>query len=228
MINRYVCFVANLVTGLFFVTMLAACIMGVGNKGAIYDPLVSYWQEISLAEVRGSVLDEGGYVKAVRQKQGAGQHLLSQAFLLQNGSMIYEEQGYARHGAFPSPAEQIVRRYSKHSEIVSRKVSILEDDVERKTSSGSDIYFTDINSQSLSCFLIFRYSADSDVGLDVADEDAHYYQAITGSFCAMPGHDGKENLQSEMISFVENVFFDDGDFVRKQITPIPAHRDNEG
>lgn len=182
----------------------------------MHDAMVSYWHEIAPAESRVSIVDKGGYIQARREKYDVKRNLFSQAFLLRNGSMVFEEQAYAQQGLFPSPAEQIVRRYSKHNEILSQKLHIHEDDVVKKANEGGDIYYTNVQSQSLSCYLFFRYSADSDVGPGITALDAHYYQAVTGSFCA-PLDGGREELEDEMLDFVADIFFDDGDFTRKQI-----------
>ncbi len=217
MIVNSFCFIKKTAILLFVLTMVCACQSFSIKSVGMHDSMVSYWQEIVPAESRVSVVDKGDYIKARREKHDVKRNLFSQAFLLRNGSMIFEEQAYAQHGAFLSPAEQIVRRYSKHNEILSRKLRIQEEDVVKKTSEGGDIYYTYVQSQSLSCYLFFRYSADSDVGPGVADVDAHYYQAVTGSFCAPPGGVEKEELEVEMLDFVSDIYFDDGDFTRKQI-----------
>jgi hypothetical protein len=179
---------------------------------------ISMWEEISPAESKVSIAVEMGYVKAQRAKYDPYKNLYSQAFLLSNGSMVYEQQSDVPKGAVLTPAEQIVQRYNKHNEIIAGSISIEEEDIVRKPTEQGDIYYTYLESSDFKCYVFFRYSEDSWLysSYDEGEGQSHY-QAITGSFCGNPATANPLTLEGEMLQFIANVRFDNGDYTRRQI-----------
>ncbi|MFH1216456.1 MAG: hypothetical protein V1706_08140 [Pseudomonadota bacterium] len=176
------------------------------------------WQEISPAESRVSIVVERGDVKARRAKYDPYKNLYSQAFLLSNGSMVYEEQTDVPSGAVLTPTEQIVQRYNKHNEIIAGRIGIDEKDIVRKPTEQGDIYYTYLESPDFKCYVFFRYSEDSRLypSYDKGAGKSHY-QAITGSFCGNPATADPLVLEGEMLQFMANVRFDNGDYTRREI-----------
>jgi hypothetical protein len=184
------------------------------RKGA----LVSMWEEISPAESRVSILEEEAYVKARRAKYDPRKNLYSQAFLLANGSMIYETRTDVPRWAVLTPEKQIVQRYNKHNELIAGKVSIAEKDIVRKQTDQGDIYYAYLKSTGIKCYVYFRYSEDSRLSADADDGSGKgHYQAITGSFCGDTATADPSILEGEMLQFIANVRFDNGDYTRREI-----------
>ncbi len=177
---------------------------------------ISFWEDISPAESKVSIMVERGNVKARRAKYDPYKNLYSQAFLLSNGSMVYEEQTDVPSRAILTPTEQIVRRYNQHNEILSNKITINEEDVVKKSSNDGDIYYTYIQAPELKCYVFFRYSEESKLKSGQSRK-LNSYQAITGSFCGNPETANPETLEVEMLDFLETVKFDNGDSARKEI-----------
>ena len=179
---------------------------------------ISMWEEISPAESRVSILGESGYVKARRAKYDPHKNLYSQAFLLANGSMVYEEQTEVPKGAVLTPTEQIVKRYNKHNEVIAGRIRIAEKDIIRKQTKEGDVYYAYVESPDFRCNVFFRYSEDSRLytGAEDGAKKSHY-QAITGSFCGNPATADPLSLEGEMLRFVGNVRFDNGDYTRREI-----------
>ena len=179
---------------------------------------ISMWEEISPAESRVSILGETGYVKARRAKYDPYKNLYSQAFLLANGSMVYEEQTDVPRRALLTPTEQIVQRYNKHNEVVAGRVSIDEKDIVRKQTEQGDIYYAYLASPDFKCYVFFRYSEDSRLNTGSNDgAGKSHYQAITGSFCGNPATADPSALEGELQQFIANVRFDNGDYTRREI-----------
>jgi hypothetical protein len=179
---------------------------------------ISMWEEISPAESKVSIMVERGYVKARRAKYNPYRNLYSQAFLLANGSMVYEQQSDVPKDAVLTPTEQIVQRYNKHNELIAGRINIAEEDIVKKTTEQGDIYYTYLESPDFKCYVFFRYSDDSQLSASYAeDEEGNHYQAITGSFCGNAATADAATLEGEMLQFITSVRFDNGDHTRRQI-----------
>ena len=180
---------------------------------------ISMWEEISPAESKVSIVVERGYVKALRAKYDPYKNLYTQAFLLANGSMVYEQQSdVPKRAAVLTPTEQIIQRYNKHNELIAGRINIKEEDIVHKPTEQGDIYYTYLESPDFKCYVFFRYSEDSQLSSSYDEnEGKSHYQAITGSFCGNPATADPLTLKEEMLQFIANVRFDNGDYTRQQI-----------
>ena len=186
----------------------------VKTRGGSYH--IARWENIPPAYSKISIISEKDVVKARRAKEDLGRGKLSQAFLLSNGSMIYEKHNNVSKSAVLSPAEQIMKRYNRHPKIVSNGITIQEQDIKKVKYNDGDAYYTLVQSPTLKCYLFFRYSEDTNLDPGPSWVTPHY-QAITGSYCGDPKSANVEALQTNMLSFLANVRFDNGEYTRKQI-----------
>jgi hypothetical protein len=145
------------------------------------------WENIPAAEAKISIVDEGDAVLARREKKEERRSLLSQAFLLKNGSLLYEKRdNISPEAKVYNPAREIVNRYGAHPELLSQGLTLQEDKIVAAPALPGDFSYALTESAKKKCVVFFGYSPDSVVKTETA-EPVRHYQALSGTICAAPG-----------------------------------------
>ena len=258
------------------------------------------WENIPAADSRISVIDGEEFIKVRREKDESHRGILTQAYQLTNGSILYEKRDDVIPDAKVSPEESIVIRYGENFSLMTKGFNLENIKAESvKTFDDTGIYYSVIESPNKRCTVYFKYadakpakigsssvnaknrkdeavtaildeSATSsenallekeqvvvideipdieENSLDVSDEEPFAgeeleepiaaetdkvtgyeeteegvepggritYQAVTGLICANIGTPEADTLENDMLAFVGNILFDDGEQARKQL-----------
>lgn len=172
------------------------------------------WENIPAADSRISIKDGQDLILARREKDESYRGLVSQAYKLTHGTMLFESRKDFPQEIVTTPEQEIISRYGSHPELLSLGLKVKAEDI--KKAPGSDLYYAILASPQKECFIYYRYSEDSKFDGATEEEPLHY-QAITGSSCASPGSAFAQRLEAEMLALAENVLFDDGKYARQQL-----------
>ena len=175
------------------------------------------WESIPAAESKISIIDEEDLVQARREKLVPHKKLLSQAFRLPNGSILYEkrEKITADFHVLTSQ-EEIINRYASHKELLSKGLLVKEKNIVQSSGITGDFSHVVIESAEKRCVIFFGYAE----GSTVLTLPAHYdrnYEALTGSICEQLGTASSETLEKDVMVFLSRIRFDDGEYTRKQL-----------
>ena len=175
------------------------------------------WENIPAAEAKISIVDEGDAVLARREKKEERRSLLSQAFLLKNGSLLYEKRdNISPEAKVYNPAREIVNRYGAHPELLSQGLTLQEDKIVAAPALPGDFSYALTESAKKKCVVFFGYSPDSVVKTETA-EPVRHYQALSGTICAAPGTPEAEEVERHTLALLGRVLFDDGAYTRQQL-----------
>jgi hypothetical protein len=175
------------------------------------------WENIPAAEAKISIIDEGDSVLARREKKEERRALLSQAFQLQGGSLLYEKRdNIPPEVEVPGPAREISYRYGAHPELLGQELTLREDKIVAAPAVQGDFAYTVVESDRKKCVVFFGYSPDSVIETAKAGL-ARHYQALSGTICADPGTQEAESLEPHTLALLTRVLFDDGAYTRQQL-----------
>ena len=175
------------------------------------------WENIPAAEAKISIVDEGDSVLARREKKEERRSLLSQAFQLKEGSLLYEKRdNISPEAEVCSPAREIMNRYGGHQELLSQGLSLQEDKVVSAPGLKGDFAYTIVESEQKKCVVFFGYSPDSVIKTET-DKPFRHYQALTGTICTVPGTQESDAVEQHTLALLDRVLFDDGEYTRQQL-----------
>lgn len=175
------------------------------------------WENIPAAEARISIVEEGDVVRAGREKKEERRSLLSQAFQLKNGSLLYEKRdNISPEAQVFNPSLEIMNRYGGHPELLSMGLIVAAERIVDAPDLQGDFAYTVVASENKKCVVFFGYSPDSVINAD-NNEPFRHYQAVTGTICAAAGTQEAEAVEQQALSFLGRILFDDGEYTRKQL-----------
>ena len=212
------------VIALFIPALLAACHPAPGGQlrnGAHMSHSkgigLVQWENIPAAEAKISIVDEGDAVLARREKKEERRSLLSQAFQMKVGSLLYEKRdNIPPEAEVFSPVREIMNRYGGHPELLSQSLSLQEDKVVGAPALKGDFAYTVVESEKKRCVVFFGYSPDSVIKTET-DKPFRHYQALTGTICATPGTQESQEIEQHTLTLLDRVLFDDGEYTRQQL-----------
>ena len=175
------------------------------------------WETIPAAESKISIIDEEGLVQARREKLVPHKKLLSQAFRLPNGSILYEkrEKITADFHVLTSQ-EEIINRYASHKELLAKGLLVKEENIVQSSGITGDFSHVVIESAEKRCVIFFGYAEGSTVHT-LPMLYHRNYEALTGSICEQQGTASSETLEKDVMAFLSRIRFDDGEYTRKQL-----------
>jgi len=175
------------------------------------------WEDIPAAEAKISIVDEGDAVLARREKKEERRALLSQAFQLKQGSLLYEKRdNIPPEAPVFSPAREIINRYGAHPELLAQGLTLREEQITGVPGLPGDFAYTLVESARKRCAVFFGYSPDSLIKT-AADTPLRHYQAVTGTICVAAGSQEAEGVARQTIDLLGRVLFDDGEYTRQQL-----------
>ena len=174
------------------------------------------WENIPAAEAKISIVDEGDTVLARREKKEERRSLLSQAFQLKNGSLLYEKRdNISPEAKVYNPVGEIVNRYGAHPELLAQGLTFQEDKIASAPELQGDFAFTVVESEKKKCVVFFGYSPDSVV--KTGAESVRHYQALSGTICAAAGTQESTEVEQHTLALLGRILFDDGEYTRQQL-----------
>jgi hypothetical protein len=175
------------------------------------------WENIPAAEAKISIVDEGDAVMARREKKEERRALLSQAFQLQEGSLLYEKrENIPPEAEVCSPAREIMNRYGGHPELLAQGLTLHEDRIAGAAGLQGDFAYTVVESERKKCAVFFGYSPDSLIKTE-RDKPFRHYEAVTGTICVAAGTQEAQSVEQQTLALLGRVLFDDGEYTRQQL-----------